>query len=120
MSLISKRLAIRAILEKNASERATKAEMKATLEAKNRELLNEISAFYEPKRTNALEALRMHYKRGKIVFDSGRRVPLLEFYAQQRNAYQKRLKSATTDDVCRGRRERAPFPAAEAAPTAPA
>jgi hypothetical protein len=99
MSLISKRIAIRALLEKHAVEKAATAKMKAAQEAKNRELLNEIASFYEPKRAEAFAALGRHYRQGKIVFDSGRRVSLPEFQTQQRNAYQKRIKSGTSDDV---------------------
>ena len=79
MSLISKRIAIRALLEKHAVEKAATAKIKAAREAKNKELLNEIASFYEPKRAEAFAALGRHYRQGKIVFDSGRRVPLPEF-----------------------------------------
>jgi hypothetical protein len=99
MSLKSKRDAIRILLQKNADEKAAAAEIKATAEAQNAAMLEEIASFYEPKKSKALEALRRHYKRGKIVFESRRSVPVLEFFTRQKNAYKRRLNSGTPDDL---------------------
>src|SRR6266700_2585776 len=66
---------------------------------KSSELLSEIASFYEPKRAEALHALKKHCEGSQIVYDSGRRIAVEKFYHLQKNAYQNRLKSGTADEV---------------------